>query len=160
MDTVIRILSVLLGFLGLLGCLLPVLPGPPLSFLGLLLLFFINGSTMQWPFLLLWGIITIVVTVLDYVVPGTFTRLTGGSRAATGFATAGMLLGIVFFPPAGMIIGAFLGALLGEVLYGRKEGGLSKSLKPALGSFLGFLVGVGLKFIASGIMMYYIIRYL
>jgi len=160
MDTVIQILAVLLGILGLLGCLLPVLPGPPVSFVALLLLFFKSDSHMQWTFLLLWGIITIVVSILDYIVPATFTKWTGGSRAATGFATAGLFLGIFFFPPFGMIVGAFLGALLGEMLYGKKEGGLSSSLKPALGSFMGFLAGVGLKLIASGIMMYYVIRYL
>jgi uncharacterized protein YqgC (DUF456 family) len=59
-----------------------------------------------------------------------------------------------------MIIGAFLGALLGEILYNRKEGGLAGSLKPAFGSFLGFLFGVGLKLVASGIMMYYIVIHL
>jgi uncharacterized protein YqgC (DUF456 family) len=160
MDLVIQILAVILGIAGLLGCILPVLPGPPLSFIGLVLLFFKSESTMAWPFLLLWGIIAVVVTVLDYLVPAYFTKIAGGSRAATRFALAGMLLGIVFFPPLGMIIGAFLGALLGEILYNRKEGGLAGSLKPAFGSFLGFLFGVGLKLVASGIMMYYIVIHL
>jgi len=160
MDIIIRILAVILGIAGLAGCLLPVLPGPPLSFLGLLLLFFLPDSTMKWPFLLLWGIIAAVVTVLDYLVPAYFTKLTGGSSAATRFALAGMLLGIVFFPPLGMILGAFLGALLGEIMYNKTKKGFSGSLKPAFGSFLGFLFGIGLKLVASGIMMYYIIVYL
>ena len=160
MDLVIQILAVILGIAGLAGCLLPVLPGPPLSFLGLLLLYFLPDSTMKWSFLLLWGIIAAVVTVLDYLVPSYFTKLTGGSPAATRFALAGMLLGIVFFPPLGMILGAFLGALLGEILYNKTKRGISGSLKPAFGSFLGFLFGIGLKLIASGIMMYYIIIYL
>ena len=115
---------------------------------------------MKWSFLLLWGIIAAVVTVLDYLVPAYFTKLTGGSPAATRFALAGMLLGIVFFPPLGMILGAFLGALLGEILYNKTDKGISGSLKPAFGSFLGFLFGIGLKLVASGIMMYYIIVYL
>ena len=160
MDLVIQILAVILGIAGLAGCLLPVLPGPPLSFLGLLLLFFLPDSTMKWSFLLLWGIIAAVVTVLDYLVPAYFTKLTGGSPAATRFALAGMLLGIVFFPPLGMILGAFLGALLGEIWYNKTDKGISGSLKPAFGSFLGFLFGIGLKLVASGIMMYYIIVYL
>jgi uncharacterized protein len=160
MDLVIQILAVILGIAGLAGCLLPVLPGPPLSFLGLLLLFFLPDSTMKWSFLLLWGLIAAVVTVLDYLVPAYFTKLTGGSAAATRFALAGMLLGIVFFPPFGMILGAFLGALLGEILYNKTKKGVSGSLKPAFGSFLGFLFGIGLKLVASGIMMYYIIVYL
>lgn len=160
MDIVIQVSAVILGILGLIGSIVPVLPGPPLSFLGLILLFFKSDGTMKWSFLLLWGIITVVVTVLDYLVPAYFTKLTGGSRAATRFALAGMLLGIVFFPPWGMIAGAFLGALSGEMLYSRRNGDLSGSLWPAFGSFLGFLFGTGMKLVSSGIMIYYIIRYL
>ncbi len=59
-----------------------------------------------------------------------------------------------------MILGAFLGALLGEIWYNKTDKGISGSLKPAFGSFLGFLFGIGLKLVASGIMMYYIIVYL
>lgn len=98
MDLVIQILAVILGIAGLLGCILPVLPGPPLSFIGLVLLFFKSESTMAWPFLLLWGIIAAVVTVLDYLVPAYFTKIAGGSRAATRFAWQACCLELCFSP--------------------------------------------------------------
>ena len=158
MDIVIQVSAVILGILGLIGSIVPVLPGPPLSFLGLILLFFKSDGTMKWSFLLLWGIITVVVTVLDYLVPAYFTKLTGGSRAATRFALAGMLL-VSFSSSVGMIAGAFLGALSGEMLYSRRNGDLSGSLWPAFGSFSVFF-GTGMKLVSSGIMIYYIIRYL
>lgn len=160
MHLFIDIVAVILGIVGLIGCFLPVLPGPPVSWGALLLLYFWGDGTMSLRFLLIWLGITIVVTVLDYIVPAYFTKITGGSKAAARFSMAGMIIGILFFPPIGMIIGAFVGALLGEWYYSRENGSFTKSLKPAFGSFLGFLFGIGLKLAASGIMMYYIVIYL
>ncbi len=160
MNTVIDILAVLLGITGLLGCILPVLPGPPVSFAALLILFIWGDEAMNLTFLLIWAAITVAVTVLDYIVPAYFTRLTGGSPAAARFSFVGMFIGLFFFPPVGIIVGAFLGAVLGEMYYNRQNGGFRKSLKPAFGAFLGFLFGTGLKLLTSGVMMYYIVKYL
>ena len=57
-----------------------------------------------------------------------------------------------------MIIGSFLGAFLLELYYARKS--TPDALKSAAGSFLGFILGTGLKLIACCVMMYYIIVYL
>lgn len=159
MYIILDILAVLLGLTGLAGCILPVLPGPPMSYLALVLLYFWGKDPISTRFMIIWLIITIIVTVLDYIVPAWFTRITKGTRAAAGFSLAGMLAGILFFPPFGMIIGAFIGALAGEWIYGKKKD-LGQSLKAAAGSFLGFLCGTGLKLIASGIMLYYIVVFL
>lgn len=159
MEIFIDILAVILGIIGLLGCLLPVLPGPPCSFLGMFLLYMWGSpqvlEDISSRLLVIMLIVTVVVTALDYVVPGYFTKVTGGSKSASRAATAGMLVGTVLFPPWGMIAGAFLGALAAETIIEGRH--LRNSLKPALGSFLGFLVGTGLKLIASGVMLYYII---
>lgn len=159
MEIFIDIVAVILGIVGLLGCLLPVLPGPPCSFVGMLLLYLwgspcvLEDITLRLLIIML--VVTVVVTVLDYIVPGWLTRVTGGSKYASRGATAGMVAGIIFFPPWGMIAGAFLGALLAELYWGEKE--MGQGLKAAAGSFLGFILGTGLKLAASGIMMYYII---
>ncbi len=158
MHLFIDIVAVLLGVIGLLGSVLPVLPGPPLSWVGLLLLYFWGDGQMTVRLLVVWAVITLVVSVLDYIVPAYFTKVTGGSRAAERLSFVGMILGILFFPPWGMIIGAFLGAMAGEILYNSKD--LRGSLKPALGSFLGFLFGTGLKLTTCGVMFYYIIVHL
>ncbi len=158
MGTVIDIIAVILGIVGIIGCMLPVLPGPPISWAGLLVLYFWGNEPMSLKFLLIWLGITIVVTVLDYVVPAYFTRVTGGSKVAARGSLAGMLIGIIFFPPVGMIVGAFLGAMLAEIIFNGKE--LKHSLKPALGSFLGFICGTFIKLVSSGVMMFYIIKYL
>ena len=154
----LKVIAVILGVLGLIGCIIPVLPGPPLSWVGLLLIYIGGQSGMTTGFLVIWFVIMAVVTVLDYLVPSWFTKKTGGSKAAARGTLVGLFVGLIFFPPLGMIIGSFLGALLAEVIVNGNE--LSKSIKPALGSFLGFLFSTGLKLISSGVMMFYIIKML
>jgi uncharacterized protein len=158
MNIFLEIFTIILGIIGIIGCVLPIIPGPPVSYVGMLLLY-IWGTNVRDDLtarvMVVWLIITILVTVLDYIVPAYFTKLTGGSKSAARASLVGMIIGIIFFPPIGMIIGAFLGAMVAEILIEGKQ--LKQSLKPAIGSFLGFLVGTGFKLIASGVMLYYII---
>ena len=155
---VLKIIAVLLGIAGLVGCILPVIPGPPLSWTGLLLVWLTHPEGMTPGLLITWLVVTVVVTILDYLVPSWVTTRTGGSKAAARGTLVGLVLGLIFFPPWGMIAGSFLGALVSEVVFGGKD--LSASLKPAFGSFLGFLLGTGLKLTASGVMLFYIIKFL
>jgi len=162
MDIVVSILAVLAGIAGIAGSILPAIPGPPLSWIGLLLLYFWGGTDgagekMSLTLLLVWLGIVIAVSIIDYVMPAYFTKLTGGSRYASRGAVAGLVIGLIV-PPVGMILGAFLGAFLAELIYAGKNAG--GALKSAFGSFVGFLAGTGLKLIATGVMMYYIIVYL
>ena len=154
----LKIIAVILGIVGLVGCVLPVIPGPPLSWLGLLLVFLTGPEGMTTTFLIVWLVITVVVTVLDYVAPAWITTKTGGSKAAGRGSFVGLILGLLFFPPWGMILGSFLGALVSEMIFNGRD--MAGSLKPAFGSFLGFLLSTGLKLTASGVMMFYIIKFL
>lgn len=153
----INIIAVIIGLIGIVGCFLPVLPGPPISWGALLLLYFFGNGEMSLRFLLIWLGITIFVTILDYVVPAQSTRVTGGSKAAGRGSMIGLLVGLIFFPPWGMLVGAFLGALLAEVLVNRSS--IADSVKPALGSFLGFLAGTFFKFVSSALMFWYMFRF-
>jgi len=153
----IDVIAVIIALAGIVGCFLPVIPGPPLSWGALLLLYFFGNGEMSLKFLLIWLGITIVVTILDYVVPAQFTRLTGGSKAAGRGSLVGLLLGLIFFPPWGMIAGAFLGALLAEVFINRSS--VADSVKPALGSFAGFFFGTFIKLVASVLMMWNMFKF-
>ncbi len=163
MSTVIAILAVLAGIIGIAGSILPGLPGPPVSWVGLMLLYFWGNGTdkagdpMSLTFLLVWLAITIVVCIIDYVVPAYFTRVTGGSKVAGRGAIIGLIAGM-FIPPVGIILGTLAGAFLAEFLVSRKSGW--QSTKSAVGALLGFIFGTGIKLIASGLMLYYIIVYL
>ena len=155
MDWLLAILGGIMMIVGILGCLLPVLPGPPLSFIGLLLLHFTGFADFSSTFLITWGCVTILVTVLDYAVPIWGTKKFGGSKSGMWGAGIGLVVGLFFLPPIGMIVGPFAGAIIGETLTGKNA---SASFRAGLGSFLGFLAGVGLKLAASIVMTFFYIK--
>ena len=157
METLIIILAILAGVLGFAGSILPGLPGTPVSWVGLLLLYLWGPEEMALKTLIVWGIVVAAVSVVDYVVPMYFTKLTGGSKYAERGALAGLILGIIF-TPVGMILGSFLGALLSEWYYRRQ--GLGQAFKAAIGSFLGFITGTGIKTIVAVLIMWKIIVFL
>ena len=137
---------------GLVGCILPILPGPPISFVGLLLLQFSRFADYSLNFMLLMGFIALIVSVVDYVVPVWGTKKMGGSKAGIWGAAIGMFFGIFFFPPIGLIVGPLVGAILAESIKGED---FQKSFRAGMGSLLGFILGIGIKLIASGVMTYY-----
>ena len=155
-DIILVIIGVIFVGLGLAGCILPVIPGPPLSFVGLLMLHFTRYAQYSSEFLILMAFIAVAVTVLDYLVPIWGTRKFGGSKAGVWGATLGLIVGL-FFPPVGLILGPFLGAFAFEAMKAQGKDN-QKSFKAALGSLFGFMLGVGLKLIASFVMTFYFFK--
>lgn len=155
---VLEIFALVAAVFGIVGSIMPGLPGPPVSWVGMLLVFFAEKGTdnpMTLTTLIVWLVITIVVSVLDYVVPSWTTRAAGGHKAASTGALIGLLAGI-FLAPVGMIAGALLGAFIGELMVTDK--GVFAAFKAGLGAFAGFIFGTGLKLITSGIMCYIIVK--
>jgi uncharacterized protein YqgC (DUF456 family) len=155
MDVLLAILAVILGLVGLVGSVVPALPGPPVGWVGLLLIYFTGYSTMSLGFLLVWLGIVVAVTVVDNLLPVWMTRKWGGSRAATIGTVIGMIAGM-FAGPLGLIIGPFIGAFVGELVGNRSEGHVA--LRVAFGAFVAFMCGVGIKLIASGMIFFYIVK--
>lgn len=155
MSIFLAVAAILLGIAGLLGSVVPVLPGPPLSWIGLLLISFTKYADFSIWFLAIWLVVVVAVTLADNFLPLWMTRKYGGSRPATIGTFAGMVAGI-FFAPWGMIVGPFIGAFVGELVGNRSEGHVA--LRVATGAFAAFICGVGLKLIASGMMLFYMIR--
>ncbi len=155
MDYVLIGLGAIFIIGGLLGCVLPIIPGPPLSYVGLLLLHFTQKFEFSSRFLIIWAVITAVVYALDYVIPAWGTKKFGGSKRGVWGSIIGLIVGLMFFPPFGLIIGAFVGAVVGELTSGKDSGA---ALKSGFGSFLGFLTGTILKLITSGMMTWYFFK--
>ncbi|MGC9470283.1 MAG: DUF456 domain-containing protein [Bacteroidales bacterium] len=155
MDYVLLALAIALMIVGLLGCVLPVLPGPPLSYIGLLLVHFTRWVDFSPRFLVIMAMIAVVVTVLDYIVPIWGTKRFGGTKAGMWGATIGMVVGIFFFPPVGLILGPLIGAIVGEAIRGADG---RQSIVAGMGSLMGFFLGIGLKLAASLAMTYYFIK--
>lgn len=150
-DIVVFVFAFLLGIVGIIGSCLPVLPGPPISWLGLLLMYS-RYDSISSKTLFVWLGITVIVTVLDFIIPGWLSKVTGASKAAGWGATIGMIIGI-FFTPIGMIIFGMLGAFLAEIMFGSKE----NSFLAAFGAFAGFFFGTFIKLIAAFWMLYLIV---
>ena len=159
METLIIILAVTAGIIGIAGSILPGLPGTPFSWIGMLILYIWGtgtngaGEPMSTQTLIIWGIVVVIVSVIDYIVPMYFTKITGGSKYAERGALIGLVAGIIL-TPIGMIAGSFLA----ELLYAKKDP--TSSLKAAIGSFIGFIAGTGIKTIASVLIMWQIIVYI
>ncbi|SHI54792.1 hypothetical protein SAMN05444280_103103 [Tangfeifania diversioriginum] len=152
MDYLLIVLGALFIIAGILGGILPVLPGPPLSYVGLLLLHFTEKYQFETRFLIIWLIVAAVVTVADYFIPVWGTKRYGGSKQGIWGSIIGLVIGLFFFPPFGIIIGPFLGAVAGELVAGKDSG---SALKSGFGSFMGFLLGTLIKLIASGLMAWH-----
>ncbi|NQZ45198.1 MAG: DUF456 domain-containing protein [Flavobacteriaceae bacterium] len=149
MDIALLFIGFLLMLIGMLGSFLPVLPGPPLSWVGLLLLHLTEPVAENWWFLGITLVLALAVTVLDYVIPAAGTRKFGGSKAGMWGSIIGLLVAI-FFPilgPFGIIIWPFVGALVGELSNNATD--QKRAWKAAFGSFLGFLTGTFLKFLVT-----------
>ena len=149
MDIALLFIGFLLMLIGMLGSFLPVLPGPPLSWVGLLLLHLTEPVAENWWFLGITLVLALAVTVLDYVIPAAGTRKFGGSKAGMWGSIIGLLVAI-FFPilgPFGIIIWPFVGALVGELSNNATD--QKRAWKAAFGSFLGFLTGTFLKFLIT-----------
>lgn len=148
MDYFLLAIAIILILVGLLGCILPIIPGPPISFLGILVLHFTKFPEPRYTtnFLLILAFVAIIVTVLDYIVPVWGTKKFGGSKAGMWGATIGMIIGMIFLGPPGLVLGSLVGAIIGESIKGANN---KDAFRAGLGAFFGFLTGVGLKLAAS-----------
>ncbi len=153
MDYVLVSLGFVCLILGLVGCFAPILPGPPISFLGLLLLHWTRFGQFTPNTLWMFAILTVLVTIIDYFIPLWGTRKWGGSGAGVTGATIGLVLGF-FFPPVGIILGPFLGAVVGELMAGKKS---HEAFKAGMGAFIGFVLGTAIKMALVFVMVYYFI---
>ena len=149
------IVAGILLFLGFLGTFVPVLPGAPLAWAGLFAAYFSTYNEISILCLIITGVVAVAVSIFDNILPVFMTNKSGGSKAATVGSTIGLIAGF-FIGPAGIIIGPFLGALIGEMIH--SKGDFSNSLKSAWGAFLGFLLGTGIKMVAVGIFIWIFVR--
>lgn len=150
MDIALLIIGFLFCLLGIIGSFLPVLPGPPVSWIGLLLLHLTTAVPEDWWFLGITGAVALFVFAMDYVIPAMGTKKFGGTRAGMIGTTIGLIVGIIAPIPFGIIIGPFVGAFLGEL---SNKADNKTALKAAFGSFLGFLTGAFMKFVVSMIFL-------
>ena len=153
MEILYVILALLFAVAGIVGAVAPVLPGPPLSFVALLMLLLCDGNDVSNISLVVTGLLAALITLLDYVAPVWLTKKSGGSKYGTWGATIGLVIGLFFALP-GMLIGPFLGAYIGELVAKTPS---SKAFKVACMSFVAFMLTSGIKFAYSVVLLVMVI---
>lgn len=158
LEPLIIALAAVLLIVGIVGSVLPVLPGPPLSWLGLLILKFVPSVShrLSWTAIIVIGLFTLAVAILDNILPIWSTKRIGGNKKVVWGAGIGFVAGF-WFGPLGIILGPFVGALIGGLISGSH---LKPALKHASGAFIGFVTGIVLKFINLGVLVYWFVKVL
>lgn len=150
METLILVVGGICIIGGFIGSFVPILPGTPITYCGLLALQLTTGP-FSTGFMLIWLGIVLALQVLDNVIPAYGTKKFGGSSYGIWGSIIGALAGL-FFLPIGIVVGPLAGAFLGELIGGQSS---DQAMRSAFGSFMGFLGNILLKVVASGMMAYY-----
>ena len=155
-ETVAIAIGSIFVLVGIAGCVLPILPGPVLIFLGLLVLALLKdfSSPLTPTLMIVMAILTVIVTIGDYMIPLWGAKKYGTSKWGIWGSVAGMAIGLLF-SPFGMLLGAVIGAVAVEWLVQKEKG---KAFKAGWGVIVGSLLGAVLKLGVSGMMVYYFIH--
>lgn len=146
MDLLFAAIAGVLMVIGIMGSFLPVLPGVPISWLGLLTLHFAPSIPFNYWLLAITFIVAVLIYVLNLIIPAMGTKRFGGSRSGMIGATVGLVVGIIAPIPFGIIIGPFVGAFIGEII---NKSDRKSALRAAFGSFIGFLASSFMEFIVA-----------
>ena len=119
METLI-IIGAILTILGIVGSIIPAMPGPALGYVGLILLFFAKSGAISVWSLVIFGLAMLILIAIDYIAPLLGAKFLGASKKGLIGSIAGSLIGIIFFPPLGIFVGALIGAFLGEIMAGKE----------------------------------------
>ena len=165
MDLVLITIAIVMLIIGIIGCFVPVIPGPPIAYISLVLLHFTSLNSFSIQFLVIWLIIVLIITIADYFIPIWGTKKMGGTKYGTWGSTIGLVVSVVILPFLGIVIGPFgligiiagpfVGAFVGEKISGQSS---EKAFSAALGSFLGFLVGTVLKLAVCFVIFYQVVK--
>lgn len=165
MEYVIYLLAVLFVIIGIIGDVVPGLPGVPISYAAMLLLHFFTGITYSNEALIIYGILCVFITILDYFVPIWGTKKFGGTKAGVRGSTIGLIVGVLVLPLLGIVIGPFgiVGIIAGPFVgayIGEKMSGIDDNLawRSAIGSFVGFVAGTLLKLVYSLVIGFVVIK--
>jgi len=155
LEGITIVIGSILMLLGLAGSILPMLPGPPLSFIGLFLLALLKhfSPPLTPAFVIILAMVTILVIVMDYIIPLLGAKRYGASKWGVWGSVLGMVIGI-FWSPFGMLVGAFIGAVFVEWLVGKKRG---EALRAGWGVMMGTMFATILRLGFSGMMTYYFV---
>lgn len=147
MDIFLLIIGLAFVLIGIIGSVLPVIPGPPIGWVGVLLLYLTKAVPMDYWAIGITLFLAILVSILDYIIPALGTKKFGGTKYGMWGTTIGLVIGFFIPIPLGFLIGSVIGAFIGEMLYDSKD--TNRATKAAVGSFIGFVGSTFLKLVLT-----------
>lgn len=144
MDILLLTLGFACMLIGIPGSFLPILPGISISWLGIALLYFTSVIPVNYWILGTTFLIVILFSIANYILPAKGTQKFGGSKAGIWGTNIGLIVGLIAPIPFGFIIGPFLGALVGELVFDTKN--IEQAVRAASGSVLGILASSFIHF--------------
>lgn len=156
MNEILYIASFIILLIGISGSIVPGIPGPFISYMGLVLLYSATDLPITTEMMWILGFFMVVSTVGDYVLQILGVKKLGGGKNAIRGTIIGTIAGL-FIPPIGIILGALIGAFIGAKSETDDD---SRAIKVALGAFVGFTLGTVIKLVYSIYIIYYVITLL
>jgi uncharacterized protein len=154
-EILLIILSFLLVLGGALGVILPFMPGVPMAWLGMLIFAYAtNFVAITWKALLVFLGFVLLTIALDMIAPIVGAKKYNASRYGVIGSFIGVILGVAFLGPIGIVIGPLFGTFLGE-LFGGKES--EETFQSAKGTAIGFLAGSAVKLALITVMLGFLI---
>lgn len=134
-------LILLVMFIGMIGNLIPGVPGTSLIFTAGLIhqLYFGDSGGIGWFWIFALGVLMIASFLIDYVASLLGAKTLGATWRGMLGAFVGIILGLILFPPFGLIIGPFVGAIVFEWAFGRE---IREASKAGVGAVVGVLLGM------------------
>ncbi|MEX0905364.1 MAG: DUF456 domain-containing protein [Balneolaceae bacterium] len=154
MEIIWIVLGAVFIICGIIGAFLPVVPGLPLSYIGLLCLQLTSPPPFTLRFLVVWALIVLMIQLLEQIATIAGARKMGATGYGIGGSIVGIVLGFFFFPPFGIVFGPIIGAFAGEMIGGKSS---DLALRAAMGAVLGFLVSTLLKVMVALVIAYYFV---
>tara|TARA_Y100001937_G_scaffold111716_1_gene158601 strand:- start:1637 stop:2107 length:471 start_codon:yes stop_codon:yes gene_type:complete len=156
MDEILYIASFIIFLIGISGSIVPGIPGPFISYMGVVLLYGTTDLPITTEMMWILGFFMVLTTAGDYLLQILGVKKLGGGKKAIRGTIIGTIIGL-FIPPIGIIVGALLGAFIGAKSETDDD---SLAIKVALGAFVGFVLGTVVKLVYSIYIIYYVITLL
>lgn len=152
METILIIVGVLLMITGLIGAFIPILPGLPFSYVGLLMLQLTESPPFSLRFMIVWAVIVVMIQFLEQIASVAGAKRMGATSYGIWGSVIGAIVGFILFPPFGIIFGPIIGAYIGELINKKTS---REALRSAMGAVLGFFISTFIKVIAALVMAFY-----
>ncbi len=150
MNTTAVVITIIVILIGIAGTIVPFIPGVPLIFIAITTYGWYEGfHTLNAKYIAVMATLTILSILVEYLASTLGAKYFGSSKYGIYGAIIGTLLGLFIFPPAGLLFGPWIGAIVGELIAGKD---FPNAFRTGIGSIVGLFSGIVFSLILAIIM--------